>query len=355
MTGGLYVDGEGNQITTHSMLKCFNRCPKQAQYKYSERLKKRVLTARDKPLRRGSWFHELLELYYKGENWRARHRALSAKFALLMDEEKDELGDLPNECLNMMRSYLWHYGANREDPFHGWDVLDTELTLECDWPDGVGIYRCRLDLLMRDEYGLWIVDHKTHKTLPSMSSRLLDHASALYIWCARENGLNVKGFIWNYIRTKPPTKPQLVDVKRTPRLSTKAIDTDYPTMHRAITEYGLNHTDYGAQLRHLKSQRWKPGVTQTSPFFRRDLLEKDDDMLARVIGAAMHTRDRAHGYHWDDPETVERVTDRSCDWMCDYRALCETELFGGNAALIRRQQFRKGDPLDYYQDQKEFE
>lgn len=355
MTSGLYVDGDGNQITTHSMLKCFNRCPKQAQYKYAERLKKRMLTARDKPLRRGSWFHELLELYYKGENWRGRHRELTAKFGLLMDEEKDDLGDLPNECLDMMRSYLWHYGANRDDPFHGWDVLDTELTLECDWPDGNGIYRCRLDLLQRDEYGLWIVDHKTHKTLPTMSTRLLDHASALYIWAARENGLNVRGFIWNYIRTKAPTKPQLVDVKRTPRLSTKAIDTDYPTMHRAITEYGLNHADYAAQLRHLKSQRWQPDVTQTSPFFRREFLEKDDDMLARVVGAAMHTRDRAHGYHWDDPDTVERVTERSCEWMCDYVRLCETELYGGNAALIRRQQFRKGDPLDYYQDQKQFE
>ena len=352
---GLYVDDEGRQITTHSMLTTFKRCPQQAGYKYAQRLKKKTLTLRDKPLKRGSWFHELLELYYVGEDWKQRHRDLTKRFNNLMDEEKEALGDLPAECFQMMRSYLWHYGADKSDPFHGWTVHDSELTLECPWPDGNGIYRCRLDLLVEDEYGLWIVDHKTNKQLPTMSVRLLDHASALYIWCARENGFNVRGFIWNYIRTKAPTKPQLVyanDPKRR-RLSTKAIDTDYPTMMLAIKEYGLNPSDYRSQLRFLKSQRWQPGVTQTSPFFRRELLEKDDAMLTRVVGAAMHTRDRAHGYHWDYPDEIERVSDRSCQWMCDYAALCETELFGGNAALIRRQQFRVGDPMDYYQDNKD--
>ena len=349
---GLYIDN-GQVISTHSMLKCFGRCPKQAQYKYAERLKKRLLTARDKPLRRGTWFHELLELYYSGGDWKAHHRAMTAKYNQLFDEEKESLGDLPNELLQMMRSYLWHYGANKDDPMHGWEVVDTELTLECPWPDDRGVYRCRIDILFRDQYGLWIGDHKTHKNLPDMNFRLLDHASALYIWCARMNGLDVRGFVWNYVRTKPPTKPQLVDVKRSPRLSTKPIDTDYPTMALAIKEYGLDPTPYRRQLTHLKSQRWQPGKPQTSPFYRRDTLEKDDAMVARVVAASMRTRDRMHSYDWSDSDSVERVVDRSCGWMCDYTTLCETELFGGNAAQIRRQQFRVGDPLDYYQDNKD--
>lgn len=342
-------------IHTHSMLKCFGRCPKQAQYKYAERLKKRVLTKRDRPLRRGTWFHRLLELYYRGEDWKAEHVRLTAKYNQLMDTEKEELGDLPNECLRLMRSYLWHYGADKNDPFHGWEVLQTELTLECPWPDGYGIYRCRLDTLYRDRWGLWIGDHKTHKTLPSGTTRLLDHPSVLYVWCARQNGLNVDGFVWNYIRTKPPTKPQLVyanDPKRR-RLSTKAIDTDYPTMVRAIREYDLDPRPYIPQLRALKAQRYVPDTVQTSPFFRRDRIDKDDNMIARVVAASMRTRDRMDTYNWADTETVERVPDRSCDWMCDYTALCETELFTGDGRIIRNQQFRVGDPLDYYNDQKE--
>lgn len=351
----LYLDN-GKRVTTHSMLKTFLRCPKQAQYKYHERLKKRMLTSRDRPLKRGTWFHELLEVHYRGESWKQRHRELTNKYSLLMDEEKDALGDLPTELSALMRSYLWHYGANKDDPMHGWKVLGTEVTFECPWPDsedGNDIYRCRVDMVAEDQWGLIIVDHKSHKSLPDHTFRILDAASPLYVWAARSNGYDVRGFMWNYVRTKAPTVPELVyKDKPNQRLSNKAIDTDYPTMVRAIRDYGLDIEPYRDRLRYLRSQRWQPGKPQTSPFFRRDILEKDDDMIARVVASAMRTRDRMHA-DYDDLETVERVSDRSCTFICDYRQLCETEHFGGNAELLRRKLFRVGDPLSYYQDQKD--
>lgn len=358
----LYIDN-GQRVTTHSMLKTFSRCPKQAQYKYSERLKPRFVGARDKPLRRGTWFHSLLEEYYAGRSWKAKHRELCEQFDTLFDEEKQALGDLPGEMATLMRSYLWHYGANKQDPLHGWTVHQTELTLECPWPDsqeGTDIYRCRLDGLVEDEHGLWIVDHKTHKRLPGMTQRLLDHASALYIWAAWENGLEVQGFIWNYIRTKAPSKPDMAYVGTArERLSVAKLDTDYPTFYRALRDHqanghkGVEFADHAAQLAVLKSHRWQgPGSIQTSTFFRREILEKDPEMVSRIVAIAMRTRDRMHEYGWDRPDQVELVTDRSCEFMCSFNGLCETELFGGNADNIRRQQFRVGDPLDYYRDQK---
>jgi hypothetical protein len=347
--GGLYVD-DGKVVTTHSMIKAMLRCPKQTQYKYVERLKARYKTARDKPLDRGTWLHKLLEEHYAGRDWKATHRQLSAKFGELFDEEREALGDLPAECATIMRSYLWHYGADKEDPYHGWTIHDTELTLECEWPDGRGIYRCRLDFLGEDEYGLIIGDHKSLKRIPDTSFRLLDMASALYIWCAWQNDIPVYAFLWNYLRTKPPTKPDCV--YNGTRLSQKVVDTDYPTYLRAIKEYGLDWHDYRERLQYLKSQRWKPGATQTSPFFRRSTLEKDEAIIKRVVNAAMRTRDRIHEYDWGDLETVERAVDRSCEWMCGYNNLCAVELFGGNAEHIRRKQYRVGDPLEYYQDEK---
>src|ERR1044072_4474032 len=352
----IYEDG-GKRVTTHSMLKSYLQCPKQAQYKYAERLKPRVLTKRDQPLKRGTWVHELLQAYFEDKDWKEVHRKNTAKFNRLMDVEKEELGDLPTECLRLFRSYLWHYGANKEDPFHGWNVLGAEVTLEAVWPDsedGLDIYRCRVDLLVEDEYGLLIVDHKSHKTLPSHTFRTLDAASPLYIWAARGSGYDVRGFLWNYICPKVPPKPQLVYVgKANERLSTRVIDTDYPTYYRALKEYGLDHTaePYATMLKSLRNQRWKPGAPQTSSFFRWDVLEKDDEMVARVIATAMRTRDRMHG-DFDDYDVTERAMGRHCDW-CSFSKLCTTEMFGGMGDHIRRQQFRVGDPLDYYYDKKE--
>lgn len=358
----IYLDN-GKRVTTHSMLKSFLRCPKQAQYKYAERLKKRMLTTRDKPLRRGTWFHELLEVHYEGGDWKERHRELTAKFSMLMDEEKEALGDLPTELYDLMRSYLWHYGANKADPTHGWKILGTEVTFETPWPDsedGNDIYRCRVDMLAEDQWGLIIVDHKSHKTLPGHTTRMLDAASPLYIWAARANGHPVRSFIWNYVRTKVPSKPEMVYVgTKRERLSTRAIDTDYPTFARAIKElkakgHDIPREQYIEKARYLKSQRWEPGKPNTSPFFDRVELDKDDDQIARVVASAMRTRDRMHS-DYDDLEVVERVSDRSCTFMCDFNELCETELFGGNADFLRRKQFRVGDPLDYYHDKKETE
>ena len=353
MDTALYHEN-GVEVTTHSMLKSFGRCPKHAQYKYWERLKKRIMNERDRPLHRGTWMHLLLQEHYMGRDWRVMHRRLSSQFAELFDEEKEALGDLPTECARLMRSYLWHYGADKSDRFHGWKVKAVELKLECPWPDDRNrIYRCRLDLMVEDRYGLWIVDHKTHKNLPDIWFRLLDFQSALYIWCAWQNGFPVRGFIWNYVRTKAPTTPSLA-YAGTPRerLSIAEIDTDYVTYYLGVKALGrLNDPVAQAKLRYLKDQRWAPDAIQTSPFFRREILEKDDDMIARVVGSAMRTRDRMHAYHWDTLDDVERVVDRSCGW-CDFNQLCTTELFGGNAKAIRRD-YRVGNPMDYYEDTKD--
>lgn len=362
MTGHPYIQ-DGVEITTHSMLKSFSRCPKQFQYKYVERLKRKLVNEKEKPLRRGTWFHKLLEEHYAGRDWKMMHRHLTAQFGQLFDEERDALGDLPRECARLMRSYLWHYGADKTDPFHGWDVKGTEVTLECPWPDGRGIYRCRVDMLVEDEFGLWLIDHKTHKSLPGLMFRLLDFQSALYIWCAWQNGIDVAGFTWNYIRTKAPTVPALAYVgKSNERLSTASIDTDYPTYYLGIKALDrLDDPVAVAKLAQLKSERWSPGAIQTSSFFRRETLEKDDGMVARVVHSAMRTRDRILTYDWGARtsrgdnfirETVERTVDKSCDW-CAFKDLSSTELFGGNGSMIRRQLFRVGDPLDYYRDDRE--
>lgn len=359
----------GVEITTHSMLKQWAGCKKATQYKYVDRLKKRLANERDKPLRRGTWMHLLFQEYYAGRDWKAMHTKLSQQFGQLFDEEREALGDLPRECAQLMRSYLWHYGANKDDPMHGWDVLEVEKTLECAWPDapdGDRIYRGRVDLLVRDEFGLWIVDHKTHKTLPDTTFRLLDPQSALYIWAAWENGLEVRGFIWNYVRTKVPTVPTLAyEGKANERLSVAAIDTDYPTYYLGLKALGRLDDPVGrAKLRELRSHRYEFGKVQTSTFFRREILEKDEAMVARVVGAAMRSRDAMHAYDFGVThptkgdnyirESVERSTGRPCQW-CDYKDLCTTDLFGGNSRLIRKQQFRVGDPMDYYQDQKDTE
>lgn len=338
---GLYVD-DGKIISTHSMLKTFRRCPKQTEYKYVHRLKPKML---GKPLRRGTWMHMLLEDYHMSRDWLRTHQKLSDQFNAMFDEEKDFYGDLPKECLQLMESYIWHY---KLDP---WKILETEFTVETEFPDGT-LYRGKCDMLIENELGIWLVDHKTHKTLPDHSFRLLDAQSALYLWACLRNKIPVEGFIWNYLRTKAPTLPHQ---NKNGALSIRAIDTDFPTyfaeIKRLRAESNLRITpEIRAKASYLKSQRFKPGELQTSTFFRRNILEKDNAMLKRVALENYRTSQRMHDY--DFSENVERVTDTSCKFTCNYKDICEVELMGGNSRPLVKQNYTIGNPLDYYQDRE---
>jgi hypothetical protein len=342
----LYVDpGTGVTITTHSMIKTMRRCPKQAQYKYVERLKPRT---QGRPLRLGTWMHELQDHRAKGGDWREKHEEMKRTvWANLFDEEKTDIGDLPGDAERLMLSYLWHY---RDDD---WTYLESEFTLETEFPDG-SLYRAKIDNLVENEFGLWIVDHKWHKRLPNHGYRILDSQSGLYVWAALRNGIPVQGHIWNYGLSKPATIPTMLKSGRGPARWTQ-LDTDYPTALKWFKDNGLNPNDnpaWKAKLLHLRGLRYKFGQPNASTRFQRVILEKSPAMLRQVAQEGFHTAVRMHDYPFERPEIVERVPDRSCAFMCSYTDLCSNELFlGRRDDSTRRTRFRVGDPMDYYQDE----
>lgn len=337
----LYETDDGTPVATHSMLKTFRRCPKQAEYKYVRRLKPKVL---GRPLRAGTWGHRLIEVHHKGGDWHEEHARLSAKFGELFDEERDEIGDLPVDMDRIMRSYFWHYASDE------WKVLETEFILETTFPDGT-VYRAKIDLLIENQFGLWIVDHKFHKKQPDYGFRILDSQSALYVWAAVRNKIPVQGHIWNYVRSKPPAVPEMLKSGKGPARWAK-IDTDYPTAGRWFREHPeIERGPYAPKLKRLRSQRYVPGEPQTSPFFRRVILEKNDEMLKQVAREAYNTATRIGEYRFDSP-AVERVVDRSCTFMCSYTDLCTAELFTGATPVDLKRRYGQGDPLDYYNDDR---
>lgn len=336
-------------VITHSLLKTFMRCPREALYKYQD-----LLTPRQKhsqPLERGTWFHALLEAKYKQmggletDGVTAVHTQLCDEFGELLDEEREMLGDLPNEMKRLYNSYQWHY---RKD--ESWTIHEVEMKVEAELPNGMQ-YQGKIDMLVENEWGLYAVDHKTHKRLPSMDYRYRDKQSILYIWALRACGIPVTGFIWNYV---VPTAPEPLKFKVRGGLYKRQPLTDYPTALRGIKELGLDPTEdpeLSSILSELKKVRYDPDSVQSSPVFRRDLLEKHDDMIERTVLEVTHTAERFEQYAWENRDQVERVNDRSCDW-CSYRHICIAELIGANAENVRRQIYKKADPFAYY-DEKE--
>lgn len=352
----IYRDEEtGRPITSQSMIKTFRNSPREAYYKYVLRLKPKSVS---KPLRRGTWLHALLEHYYNGDDWEAIHQAYTKQFHMLFDEEKMELGDMPNEILNLFLSYRWHYGDPQYKDYQ-WTVHDTELKLTAEMPNG-HLFRGVVDAVVEDEFGLWLVDHKTHKRLPDWNFRMMDEQSAMYIWAARENDIPVHGFIWNYLTTEAITTPKVLKSgKSFYAKDFSSVNTDYPTFARAVKKAQKDYPGVFIaepeekqrvrdRLAQLKAMRWAPDNQNGSPYFRRDIIEKTDAQIQRVLKPFMRTSERMHGYDWSDPEAIEDSADFVKGFTCNYKDLHISDLVSGDSSMLQHQNYQvDADPLSY--------
>lgn len=266
--------------------------------------------------------HELLETHFKGEDWTKTHKRLCKEYNKLFDVEKDEIGDLPTECYNKMRSYAYNYREEDGDL----EVIATELELEVKMPHNHTM-TLKIDMLTVDDLGLWIWEHKNHKQLPNAMDRFMDIQSARYAWAVsrlpqfKQYGPPV-GIVWDYIISKPPTKPKLVD--KGTRLSKSKINTDLWTFVSAIKEYDLRLRDYRDDILRLKQRNdfferiRVPVTTQISKILVRDLIYTADEIERGV-------------------KPVRNIG-RHCSW-CDYQKLCVTELYGGDITRLLKAEY----------------
>jgi len=301
---------------SNSKAKTWNRCPKQYDFKYVQKLRPKRKKVH---LELGTWVHELLMVYYDGEDWKAKHRQLKAKFNNLFEEEKEELGDLPAEALRLFKSYLRHYG--KEDEEHR--TIDTEVDEIIELPNGLR-FQFIIDRIYEDRDGLWLQDHKAISKFMPKDFMLLDAQLTRYFYCAEKMGYTpLLGVEFNEIRTKAPSIPH---VNQDGFLSrAQKIDTDYWTYLKTIKDLGQNPKSkiYLPKLREL----WEREQTD-SRFFRRSRLPKDKPvtrtMMRELTDTAVEIRQA------EKRGRFRRTPDKSCQWTCDYLDLCVTELHGGN-------------------------
>src|SRR4029077_3216678 len=174
--------------------------------------------------------------------WKDVHELLSEEYNKLFEEEREELGNLPTECSDLFKSYLRFWKHDR-DTYSVAELEDgspaIEFIVEADL-EQFGLkdarFKGKIDLLVEDdEYGgLWIWDGKWMKRIPPPDERMMSPQACLYVWALRKSGYDIRGFVYNYGRTKPPAVPRVLQ-KGTLSVAQR-MDTDQYTYLRAIKE-----------------------------------------------------------------------------------------------------------------------
>lgn len=317
---------------SNSKANTFRRCQKKYEFKYVRKLEPKK---KSRGLTLGSWMHDLIEDYYLGKNWLNTHRKKITEWRNLFEEEREELGDIPGDAFRLMTSYLRFYKGKDDDIF----VLDAEVDEVVTLPNGHE-FNFIIDLIVIHNNGVWLWDHKNTSKFMDGDFMLLDTQLSSYFEAAKIMGYDqvygypLMGAVFNEIRTKAPTVPQVL--QRGGLSVAKNIDTDYFTYLKAIKDNNLDPRDYIDILKRLKIR------DANGAFFRRTYMPKDPDTTKNTIldleGTIQDiTSVEERGY-------FTRSVSKACSWDCDYKDLCILELQGGDTSIMEKSQFKKRGP-----------
>jgi PD-(D/E)XK nuclease superfamily len=330
-----------------SKVKMWRRCQKQFAFRYDYgedgfELVPRVLKA---PLTRGTWLHALIEAHFREEagqdaDWRQVHQQFVDKFNTYFDEEKEDLGDLPTECLRIFKSYLRFY-AKDSDRYTTAELSDgspaIELVLERELPNGEN-FKGRVDRVVEDREfgGLWIWDHKWVRTVPDTDERMMSPQAPMYVW-----GLEgyfdepVRGFLFNYGRTKPPTVPQ--PLKRGGISQRKNMDTDLHTYVQALKE------EYGDDWKKAAKLMYRDTLLRLKErdilWFRRERVPVEQDRIQRCLDEFLLSVDQISSR--GDAEGAPRSYFYNCKFGCEYHAPCVGEFTGLNIKPLLKAKYQE--------------
>lgn len=315
-----------------SKLKLWRRCQYAHNYKYIKKLQKK---SKSLPLYKGSVTHSCLETHYRGDDWKDAWKIFRKEYNRLLSEEQAAYGDLPSEVSRMMRGYVTHYKGEDWEVVtdkDGKPLVEREFKLRI--PGTRIVVKGIIDLIIKDDYGIWVVDHKTlKKDPPSDEARMSDVQTTLYFWVVlalcEEWGINPKklrGAIFNYIRTAPPKEPELL---LDGGMSKKHIDTCWMFYRSSLIKQGLDPKDYVDMKNKLKGAEAK--------FYHRHRMDKPKALMKMLLQEAVFTAYQIEAFE----EMPARNLDKSCEWMCDFKDLCYAEIQGFDTDGIIRTMYER--------------
>jgi hypothetical protein len=137
-------------------------------------------------------------------------------------------------------------------------------------------------------------------------------------------GLDVRGFVYNYGRTKPPAIPQLL--KKGTLSVRKNMDTTIDTYVATIKQtHGAEWKRYAKTIYRTKllELRGRDGL-----WFRRERMPVEKHKIAQALREFLVTTRQIEGR--EKPSLAPRSYFYNCRRFCDYHELCVSEYEGLN-------------------------
>ena len=311
-------------IVSYSRINAWRRCHKKYEYRYMQGLDRKKPDVA--PLR-GNILHECLDALAEKKSRIPIWEKYNKLYNKLFQGEKELYGNIIPECERIITGYKDTYENDGLTYTKGPDGRKSEIEVKAELLPGV-IFRGHIDKLPKSKDGrIWVMDHKSHKSLPDEAARFGDIQTVIYYnLLPLSGGPKPDGVLWDYLRTKPPTIPEVL---KNGQLTRRAnIDTDYRTYMDMVRAIGANPKDYKEELERVKSNTFYQRIYLPAPD-KRLLKSVQDDMIATAKEIKRM------------PDTARSVT-YDCQ-RCDYFNLCQAEMRGLDSSFIRKAEFNVVD------------
>lgn len=295
----------------------------------------RNLQAKRKPaqLLRGTILHEMLEARDHGQHAGKLLLKQSAsevflkydaQYGKLFEEEREFYGE--NFMDDIWRIYKGYTRTYKGDD---WKVLATEGLVRTQLTPKIE-FEGHYDLRVSHSSRRWLVDRKTHKVLPTAEERFNNFQLLLYVeaWNREHPKDRVEGIIWDYLRTKAPTIPEVLKSGQLTRR--KDLDTDVHTYRKAIRDNELDEDGYDYYLKELEKRSVDKFYQRVSlPIPSREMV---NTVVQEFTQSAEMMRTAKH---------FPRNATYTCARRCEFFRLCNAELSGINAKFVEKSDYEQ--------------
>ena len=308
---------------SQSKVKTYRKCHYAYFLKYVERLRRKKVK---RPFQFGRIVHKMTEAEANADDPFEILDQISLDNKKMFAAEKEMYGEIIKDIRVIMTQYFSYY---RDEPliYYRRGGRSAEHPVEIEVDDGIVLVGI-IDAIAKTPNKLrWVIERKTFGKEVSEDERWRNLQSVVYIKALRLLGWpQVEGVCWDYIKSKPPTRPQLL---KSGKLSKKRL-VSLPSVVRAtIKEHGLKVSDYKSLIQSTEQNIRNYFYRVFTPITESVLESVWDDFLS----TAREIRD-THGNKKD------KNIERHCSW-CDYEPICRSEMQDLDRDMIIRREYEK--------------
>lgn len=311
---------------SQSKVKVFRNCKEAYHLKYVEKLRKRRIR---RPFRFGNIVHEMMEAHANGEDPFDKLEEIAKKNGKVFAAEREAYGDIVNDTRVIMEHYF-KYWPEKDLFFLRHDTSCAEHEFNVEIAPGI-IATGKIDGAVRTKNKLkWLLENKTFTRLPNEDHRWRNLQSATYLRIVEMLGWwdNISGFCWNYVKSKPPSIPQLL---KTGQMSMKSIDTLPGVILDTLRDTKLKPAAYKKLIEQAEHNQ--------KNYFFRTFTPVNKTVVDKVFSGFVDTAKKMSQYQDSDREMN---VDRHCEY-CDYEPICRAALTGSDVDFVKEREYYKDE------------